>query len=393
MKLTCEIVQDLLPLYEENLCSEASRAAVEEHLKECSACRALVENIENLSEPKITVEVNMEEEAVVKSFRKVHRRWKESLLIMLLIIPLLLLTINQIIGRGICFTNVDEILAVRKYVKALEQGDFEKAAACKAFESMYREIQDLKIYWPDVNGSGYRTVVISDRDWVVTDTFFEDYLKWEDDSQNFWGNVIFNHVQQVMIPENVWKEITSMEPDLLQTTEEGELIFGSTIYVFLDTRWGRYIVEKDSPLIACTTAEDFCNALEFIPSEIFKEAKPELEEKAWEQYYHKKNTYAEARKMTLEEFTAYMQEKYASKLKACAEKGFAFERAGFKGSYYDEEWHISYGMKVTHKGNSVPADIACEVMDGKINIFSIGWPQEFPESDIVGEALFAYYVD
>ena len=61
MKLTCEIVQDLLPLYEENLCSEASRAAVEEHLKECSACRALVENIENLSEPKITVEVNMEE--------------------------------------------------------------------------------------------------------------------------------------------------------------------------------------------------------------------------------------------------------------------------------------------------------------------------------------------
>ena len=44
---------------------------------------------------------------------------------MLLIIPLLLLTINQIIGRGICFTNVDEILAVRKYVKALEQGDFD----------------------------------------------------------------------------------------------------------------------------------------------------------------------------------------------------------------------------------------------------------------------------
>ena len=237
MKLTCEIVQDLLPLYEENLCSEASRAAVEEHLKECSACRALVENIENLSEPEITVEVNMEEEAVVKSFRKVHRRWKESLLIMLLIIPLLLLTINQIVGRGICFTNVDEILAVRKYVKALEQGDFEKAAACKDFENMYHEIQDLKLYWPDVNGSGYRTEVISDRDWVVTDTFFEDYLKWADDEVAFWGNMIHNHVEQVMIPEDVWMEITSMEPDLLQATEEGELIFGSTIYVSLDTLW------------------------------------------------------------------------------------------------------------------------------------------------------------
>lgn len=393
MKLPCEIVQDLLPLYEENLCSEASRAAVEEHLKECPVCRALVENMNKLSEQEPVIEVSAEEDAVAKSFRKVHRRWKESLLIMLLIIPLLLLTINQIIGRGICFTNVDEIWAVRKYVKALEQGDFEKAAACKDFENIYREIQDLKIYWPDINGSGYRTVVLSDRDWTVTDAFFKEYLKWEDDNVAFWGNMIHNHVKQVMIPEDVWTEITSMEPDLLQTTEEGELIFGSTIYVSLDTRWGRYIVEKNSSLTACTTAEDFCNALECIPSEIFKEAKPELEEQAWEQYYYKKNTYDEARKMTLEEFTAYMQEKYAAKLKACVEQGFTFEHAGFKSAYYDEEWHISYGMLVIYEGKEVPADIACEVKDGKINIFSIGWPQEFAERDIVGDALFAHYAN
>ena len=83
MKLTCEIVQDLLPLYEENLCSEASRAAVEEHLKECPMCRALVENMNKLSEQEPVIEVSAEEDAVAKSFRKVHRRWKESLLIML----------------------------------------------------------------------------------------------------------------------------------------------------------------------------------------------------------------------------------------------------------------------------------------------------------------------
>lgn len=393
MKLTCDIVQDLLPLYEENLCSEASRAAVEEHLKECSVCRELSEGMEKLAEPEAAVEVQVEEAAVVKSFRKVHRRWKESLVVVVLTVPLLLLTINQMLGRGICFTNVDEILAVRKYVKALEQGHFDKAAACKDFESMYHEIQDLKIYWPDVNGSGYRTVVISDRDWIVTDRFFEDYLKWEDDSQNFWSNVIFNHVQPVMIPEDVWKEITSMESDLLQTTEEGEQIFSSTIYACLDTRWGRYFVEKNSSLLTCTTAEDFCSALECIPSEIFKEAKPELEEQAWEQYYYNKDTYDEAKKMTLEEFTAYMQEKYAAELEMCSKQGFTFERAGFKSAYYDEEWHIGYGIKVTYEGKKFLADISCEVKNGKINIFAIGWPQEFSESDIVGEALFAHYAE
>ena len=39
MKLTCEIVEDLLPLYLDDSCSADSRSAIEEHLKECSSCR------------------------------------------------------------------------------------------------------------------------------------------------------------------------------------------------------------------------------------------------------------------------------------------------------------------------------------------------------------------
>lgn len=35
-----DIVQDLLPLYHDGVCSEKSRAAVEEHLKACETCRA-----------------------------------------------------------------------------------------------------------------------------------------------------------------------------------------------------------------------------------------------------------------------------------------------------------------------------------------------------------------
>ena len=39
MKLDCEIIRDLLPLYGDNVCSEKSREAVEEHLRECETCR------------------------------------------------------------------------------------------------------------------------------------------------------------------------------------------------------------------------------------------------------------------------------------------------------------------------------------------------------------------
>lgn len=37
--MKCDIVKDLLPLYIENLCSSASREAVEEHLEHCETCR------------------------------------------------------------------------------------------------------------------------------------------------------------------------------------------------------------------------------------------------------------------------------------------------------------------------------------------------------------------
>lgn len=39
MKLNCEIIRDLLPLYSDKVCSEESKTAVEEHLKECEPCR------------------------------------------------------------------------------------------------------------------------------------------------------------------------------------------------------------------------------------------------------------------------------------------------------------------------------------------------------------------
>lgn len=59
--LSCEVIQDLLPLYQDNICSEASRQLVEEHLKGCSNCSTLLAKLKNtflddkLTEEKTTV--------------------------------------------------------------------------------------------------------------------------------------------------------------------------------------------------------------------------------------------------------------------------------------------------------------------------------------------------
>lgn len=46
MKVNCDIIRDLLPLYAEHLASDATNTLVEEHLAGCEACRAELEQMQ-----------------------------------------------------------------------------------------------------------------------------------------------------------------------------------------------------------------------------------------------------------------------------------------------------------------------------------------------------------
>lgn len=55
MKLSCNIIKDLLPLYVENMTSGDSRALIEEHVKDCGTCRAELRELRgNTALPKET---------------------------------------------------------------------------------------------------------------------------------------------------------------------------------------------------------------------------------------------------------------------------------------------------------------------------------------------------
>ena len=45
MKMECEVIRDLLPLYADQACSEQSRALVNEHLLDCADCRDMLQRI------------------------------------------------------------------------------------------------------------------------------------------------------------------------------------------------------------------------------------------------------------------------------------------------------------------------------------------------------------
>jgi hypothetical protein len=69
MKLSCDIIRDLLPLYAEELASADSAGVVEEHLCECEGCRA---QLDALKKP---VPVPAEEPGIRKVRKGLVRRW------------------------------------------------------------------------------------------------------------------------------------------------------------------------------------------------------------------------------------------------------------------------------------------------------------------------------
>ena len=51
-RMHCDIVKDLLPLYVDDVCSEKSKIAIEEHLEECEECRSYFEILKE-EDPKV----------------------------------------------------------------------------------------------------------------------------------------------------------------------------------------------------------------------------------------------------------------------------------------------------------------------------------------------------
>lgn len=71
LKYNCEIVRDLLPLYQDAVCSEPSRKMVEEHLEECEGCRIIAGKLKNTSFEEQLVQ---EKESVLDAHAKKERK-------------------------------------------------------------------------------------------------------------------------------------------------------------------------------------------------------------------------------------------------------------------------------------------------------------------------------
>lgn len=107
----CEIIRDLMPLCSEGLCSEDSKALIEEHIRTCEECRKLYEGLP----ADVVADAAVPEES--KALRKVNKKLKFGKAWLILLIALVL---------GLGYLTV---------------GQFAKVEFIQSFETLWRNVE------------------------------------------------------------------------------------------------------------------------------------------------------------------------------------------------------------------------------------------------------------
>lgn len=150
MKYPCAIIKDLLPLYTDGVCSEESRQAVMEHLKDCACCRKEYEKMEQYaaqtrnhypSEVKSTAFIGTD------SLVKVHRELLFKRILTAAVAALLV--IGLVAGSGIYMKNhVHSVVydADKQNIQVVQESDGDIIARLYGteWESVYSRTIELE---------------------------------------------------------------------------------------------------------------------------------------------------------------------------------------------------------------------------------------------------------
>jgi len=344
MKLDCQIIRDLLPLYEDGVCSEKSREAVKDHLTACRDCAALAGK--QLPLPELP-ESAPEEQAVAKSFRKVRRRWVLSLVILLVALPVLYmlgrLGWNEYQKEGICFSNLGTVWDAESFADALEDGDFRVVADAMEFSDDYDSIQDALSMTVEDHLPHITRVKIGEGEYWA---YARGDLLSEARKADFWQTIIFNGWRRVLIPEEIFWEVIK-DGEYFNDGKSVSLPQGFAFYP-VELKWGKFYVDGslyEDVMLRRDSALELCYTLELLPEAIYEEAKPQLEAQALADWQASQEWNAPYANMTLEEYNAHRRKQIVRALEALAAQGLRLENKGAEHAYYvDGCWTVQIGL-------------------------------------------------
>lgn len=341
MKLSCEIVKDLLPLYMDEVCSPESRKAVEEHMKACESCRKVLEAEIELPQPEPIPEALQEKK---RGTRALWRMRLTMLLSAMAVILVCILLYNQSTGQGLTLTNWDDIYYAKKFANHLEAGELEEAAEMIDFRGSY----DRTLYFLSLDRDSYsyefQPMEIGGETWYFIDGMvnnfdedkeYTDFLIWEEMifgwgdviPMDVWNDYVENHAEKATIYGSGTRITRERRSNNVFLPDESALFYP------VQTPWGEFmlqdylweVLERSEKTLA-----DYGRLFHQMPESMYLEVKDALDEYAEEKYRRTQDTYGYAADMTLEEYSDYSRQKYLKGLEELYAQGYTLEAGGIR---------------------------------------------------------------
>lgn len=128
MKLSCKVVEDMLPIYYDKICSEESAALIDAHLRDCPHCSQILAELgEEMRIPKKHVDDIEPLKKIQRSYKKMHFRWLVAIFTVVALIPVAFLGWNEFSAQGVAYSNQDELACANAFMTCLQDGEYAKA--------------------------------------------------------------------------------------------------------------------------------------------------------------------------------------------------------------------------------------------------------------------------
>lgn len=269
--MTCEVIRDLLPLCADGVASQASRAAVEEHIRTCEACRTLYKSMCAPMEVQATEEVDYM--AAVRRQKRANRRF--FLLVYGITLGVFLLVVLVWKGDQLLRNQVwrleDTVLTSEQVAEEMPQAlltraekdlakvifslpevqaaildGSAKAAGVQLPEELYRELMVQAGFDPDSVKHGYADVLGNT---LFLDWYNEEYrciLEFIDADQSGHADVLRKGVTHRVPTEGIMVEIPHDVP--IYTAEINVALIGGAedeLLEDLDTTYEKSVQKRD----------------------------------------------------------------------------------------------------------------------------------------------------
>lgn len=116
MKINCNIVEDLLPLYLDGACSNDSKAALDTHLAECESCRKKLERMRK--NESILPEQKDDNEILLKDYAKKIKRHRHRVVLL----SILICVVSACVLALLFLTFRDMRIRANPHIPSVEDG-------------------------------------------------------------------------------------------------------------------------------------------------------------------------------------------------------------------------------------------------------------------------------